>query len=191
MFKNFPKDKIKLQKGDGEIINNISAIITKDSIVIDNPNLPIEVGDILIRTLPSKLEEKYEIIDYTFYPKMGGIPAHFQIKYERYKNKKIEEKSNNVSKSEIYHIHNSNVIIGSENSSINVENNNELFETMLKVINASVIDNKIEIITAINNMKENANTPLFNDKYKEFIGVSANVMAIVSPYISALTSLLK
>ncbi len=191
MFNNLPQDILKLKKSNGEIIDDIKAIISKETIVIDSADLPIEEGDILIRILPNKLEEKYEILDYTFYQKMFDIPAHYQIEYQRYteknSNKKIE---NHTTKTEIYNIDSSTVIINSKNSSININKNEVVFIDLLEKANQLNVPHKDEIIQSIENMRDNVNTPLFNEKYKEFMSVAADTMTVFSPYLVALASFL-
>lgn len=192
MFRGFPQDKLKLIKSNGKIIENINAIISKEKIVIDNPNVPLEIGDLLIRTLPNKIEEKFEIIDYSFYQKTFNISAHFQVEYKRYNdNKKEEINNNNHSNNSTYHIQNSNVIIGSKNSSINISQNDKLFKDMIEVANNLTNQNKTEIISLINEMQDNINKPTFNDKYKEFMSISADTITVFTPFLGALAGLLQ
>lgn len=184
-----PNTTCVLEKGDGSSINNISVKIAGSDMFVLDTSVPIEVGDTLIRTLPSKIEQRLEIIDFDFNAKFHHIPEHYLIKFKIVsKQQNTNETSGNDNRT--YHINNSNVIIDSDNSSINITKNEKLFNDLIDEASKLNTDNKDEIIKSIENMRDNVDTPLFSEKYKEFMAVSANTITVFTPYLGALAGLL-
>ncbi|SDH20955.1 hypothetical protein SAMN04487974_13115 [Pelagibacterium luteolum] len=79
------KDRVTLVKKDGTLFREaIPSIVNSKQITIPAADLPIEVGDHLLRSLPSGLVEDFEVIDPGFVQGISGaIPAHFQTKVRR------------------------------------------------------------------------------------------------------------
>src|SRR5579864_8791350 len=73
-------DILTLQKPDGKVFENIKAHVTQKSILIMDVHLPLEVGDRLIRTLPSGTKETFIVEDCGYHEALGGIPAHVFVK---------------------------------------------------------------------------------------------------------------
>jgi hypothetical protein len=74
------RTKLTLLKQDGTTIPDIDAVIKPMEILIINGKLPVEEGDILMRTLPGGLLDKFTIVDRGFnsHPK-----PHYQAKYTK------------------------------------------------------------------------------------------------------------
>lgn len=90
MFKN---DKITLIKSDSRKYEDILADVQKNKIFIDDINLPIEEGDVIIRELPNKLKERYIVIDRCLYT---GHLGHYEVEVRRESMKENEEKYTNI-----------------------------------------------------------------------------------------------
>jgi hypothetical protein len=82
-FDRVCNDVLSLHKPDGRVFENIKARVSTKGILIMDVSLPIEVGDKLLRTLPSGLKEMFVVDDPVYCAPLAGLPAHFQIKVHR------------------------------------------------------------------------------------------------------------
>lgn len=120
MLHDFNKDKVTLVKADGTIAKEqVPALVTGNMIFTADKQLPVEVGDYLLRGLPNGLVEKYEVRNPKYYDVGNGLDAHFQIDVIRAGSPQAEAAvvkgiTNNISGS------NSRVNINSTDNSINV-----------------------------------------------------------------------
>jgi hypothetical protein len=64
-------------------VSRAKALFQSKLIFIADERVPIEISDVIERTLPSGLMERYVVTDPGFYARMHGIPGHYQIKYRR------------------------------------------------------------------------------------------------------------
>jgi hypothetical protein len=76
-------DVLTLQKSDGRAFEKIKAHVSPKGILIMDVQLPIEVGDKLIRTLPNGLRDEFIVDDPGYREALGGIPAHFVVQARR------------------------------------------------------------------------------------------------------------
>lgn len=84
MLSDFNKDKVTLVKADGAVVKEqVPALVTGDMIFTADKQLPVEIGDYLLRNLPNGLVEKYEVRNPKYYDVGHGVDAHFQIEVAR------------------------------------------------------------------------------------------------------------
>lgn len=84
MLREFNKDRVTLVKADGTVAKEqVPALVTGDTIFTSDKQLPVEVGDYLLRNLPNGLVEKYEVRNPKYYDVGHGLDAHFQIDVAR------------------------------------------------------------------------------------------------------------
>lgn len=84
MLTDFNKDKVTLVKADGAVAKEqVPALVTSENIFTADTQLPVEIGDYLLRNLPNGLVEKYEVRNPKFYDVGHGVDAHFQIEVAR------------------------------------------------------------------------------------------------------------
>ncbi|UIO44331.1 hypothetical protein LOY85_09310 [Brevibacillus brevis] len=76
IFKRVTKDIINLIKADGTVVENIRAHVQTETILIDDPSVPLEEGDSLTRCLSNGLTESYLVLDRGFYERVASVPAH-------------------------------------------------------------------------------------------------------------------
>jgi len=153
--------------------------------------IPLEEDDKIYRILPNGLVETYIVLDRGFYSASHGIRGHYQAKVRKERSiKKAEYKSitnvNNVSGN------NSRVNINSTDNSLNYVNNSSMLFKDLKKALLTIEDDKakIESIELLKEMEDTKNTPSFLNKYQSFIGILANHMTLIAPFIPALTQLI-
>ncbi|MGO4639591.1 hypothetical protein AB4Z43_14220 [Mesorhizobium sp. 2RAF45] len=83
-FQNLSNDRVTLVKPDGTVEReNIPAIVTGMKIQVHDPKLPVEVGDHILRTLPSGMVEDYIVNDPQFHAGLSGHIAGFFIIHVR------------------------------------------------------------------------------------------------------------
>lgn len=84
MLHDFNRDKVTLVKADGTVAKeSVPALVTDNMIFTADKQLPVEVGDYLLRDLPNGLVEKYEVRNPKYYDVGPGVDAHFQIDVAR------------------------------------------------------------------------------------------------------------
>lgn len=80
MLQDFNKDKITLVKADGTIAKEqVPALVTGETIFTADKQLPVEVGDYILRNLPNGLVEKYQVKNPKYFDVGHGLDPHFQI----------------------------------------------------------------------------------------------------------------
>ncbi len=90
--------------------------------------------------------------------------------------------------------HGSRVNVNSTDNSTNVVEVSEdkIFSQMRQDITASVRgDERGTILEKLSALEKARNTPSFAQRYAEFIGVAANHMAIVAPFLPALAAMVQ
>lgn len=190
MLSNFPTEKVKLIKKNGEVHENIEALVDRKKIFIDNATVPIEEEDTIERTLPTGSKEQFVVVDRGFYKGAHGIPDHYQIEVEKVSGYRKQLRG---SITQTYNIHNESgkVNIHSTDNSVNfklTENDEQLFITLKQL--AYSLENNEEIVLKIDEMRASAGKPTFSQKYSSFIQAIANHMTIFAPFIPALTAFL-
>lgn len=188
MFSNFSTEKLKLIKIDGSSIENIEALVEPDLIFVEDSSIIIEEGDIFERELSNGAMEYYEVLDRGFHKGMHGIPDHYQALVKKTTTKSY---TNCIT----YNINNESgeIKINSTDNSVNVninlrEEDTALFETIKSM--AEAMENKDEIIAAVNGMQKEVGTKSFLSKYNEFIQATANHIAVFAPFIPMLSKFL-
>ncbi len=197
MLERSLNDIVRLIKPDGQQFEDIKARVSnKDIIYIYDVSLPIEEGDTIERVLSNGLVEKYLVLDRGYQkapPQFRTVNDHYSVKVRKLTTIEIERPATTT----IYHLHghNSRVNIHSHDESHNVVNlsSGDLFERIKAMIESNVKDEeqKQEIITSIEEMKETKDTRTFTEKYRDFISLSADYLGLLAPFMPALAQLLK
>ena len=194
VFKEFMTDSVSVVNKNGAEHQNVKASVQKNIILVTDISIPIETGDKIIRVLPSKVKEVFEVVDPGYHAGFGGIDAHYQIKYRR--GIVTPQAPPQVIPHQIFNLHgdNARVNIHSTDSSTNVVNTNsaELFSGLLKLIDEQIEDAKDResLIATVEAMRQNQGTSGFMACYQEFMAVASDHITVFSPFIPALTKLL-
>lgn len=81
---NMMKDKVTLVKKDGTVVReNFKALVTQDQITTFVTDIPIEVEDHLLRTLPNGLVEDFIVIAPNYNQGLVSIKPHYIVKVKR------------------------------------------------------------------------------------------------------------
>lgn len=191
IFSSMANDKITIVKPNGVIIENAKANVQPKIIFIYDEKIPLEEDDKIFRKIPSGLIETYIVLDRGYHSAFHGIQGHYQAKVR--KEGSIKESEYN-SITNIYNVngHNSRVNINSTDNSINyISDSNLLFEDLQKALKTIQEDKiKEESLELLKEMKDSKGSPSFLEKYQSFIGILANHMTLIAPFIPALTQMI-
>ncbi|MCC6348399.1 MAG: hypothetical protein IT347_02275 [Candidatus Eisenbacteria bacterium] len=191
-FRELMTDRVTLVKKDGRRIENIQALISSSTIYMDDASLPIEEDDTFERPLPNGLVEVYVVTDRGFHRGLpGAIADHYQTKVRK------EPSLRPPSAPAVFHISgdNARVNINSVDQSANVVNTTPeaLFRDLIRAIERGVADasQRTDLVERVKALEAARGTPSFVDQYQAFIASAAAHMTLLSPFIPALTQLLK
>lgn len=181
-------DIVKLIKKSGDIIENISANVQPGLICIDDEKVPVEDGDTIERKLPSGIIEQWIVTEPGYYGAHPGFPA-YQCKVKK-ASQIIQSKSQQI----IYNVNGANAkvnINSTDNSTNNVTvNPSELFDKLTDLIKVNIGDNA-ELIELVDEMRKTQDQPGFLNRYQNFIACATNHMALIAPFIPALTQMIQ
>lgn len=191
MFSQFQNDTIRIIKKDGTVLpTEIKAMVDNKGLIhIHDIQIDIAEGDFIERFLPNNKTEKYLILDTRYHNAFYGIPARFECKVEKVTAIKSQNNSSTV-----YHIsgNNSRVYNNSIDQSSNILNVNteKLFSELRQVIQSS-IEYNTNLLELVERMEENKGKNTFTKSYTDFIAAAANHISILTPFIPALTEMIK
>ncbi|TDT44430.1 hypothetical protein DES49_0532 [Halospina denitrificans] len=90
----------------------------------------------------------------------------------------------------INNVSGSNISVGSENVNQNIEGTDAIFADLIAAIDEADIEEKEALKETVVEMQEARGSSGFSDAYKKFVAASANHMAVIGPFIPALSGLL-
>lgn len=185
---------VRVEKADGRSFDDVEAGVHKDKLFFNDPELPLEVGDVVKRKLPSGIVEEFEIVDPNFRQGLHSIPAHYQSVVRR-RQSLPPHHVNTQQVTNTYYLHgdNSRVNIQSEDRSINLTSTPEtVFTDMKAVVEAKVpVEAQSMIVAAIDEMELVAPGSSFRDKYLAFVSIAADHLGVLSPFLPLLTGMLR
>ena len=124
MLDHMLNDRVTLVKEDGTINrDSIPSLVTKGKIQIHDATIPIEVGDHLLRKLPSGLVEDYVVDDPVLHAGIGTVKAFYIVEVTRSSQPTAQPQSVIQSITNHFHGSNSRVNINTTDQSINVSSN--------------------------------------------------------------------
>lgn len=191
-FQSVPTERVTLVKKDGQRFEDLSAVVQSNLIMTGDPQIPIEDGDQFERQLPSGLAEIFTVVDSGFQQGLHGIPPHYQSKVRKNTATSRPAAEPRV----IYNLIGSNARVNyqSSDSSTNVGSieSAALFDDLRDAIRKSELDSTFvqQLIQKVDAMQSATGTETFGERYKEFVKAAGDHMALVGPFIQALTQLL-
>ena len=191
-LEHFMKDRVALIKKDGRRFEGIKASVQRDKIFTSDAKIPIEEGDTFERTLPSGVVERYTVLDAGFYERIGGIKSHYQSVVAKETRIETKRQPTHV----IYNLigPNARVNIQSIDASKNLVEiePKELFDKLREEIQHSIADKSVstKLLEKVGELQKTQGTTKFVEKYREFVALAANHVAILAPFIPALSQML-
>ncbi|WP_076540711.1 hypothetical protein [Shewanella sp. UCD-KL21] len=133
---NMMKDKLILQKQNGNVFENINSLVVPKFIMTERDDLQIETGDLLIRKLPNGLEDTFEVIDPGFYSGMGQLPSGYKATYKKLGIPEAETAIKNITYN--FHGENARVNNNSVDNSTNIVNSNSDIAEHIELLRTEV-----------------------------------------------------
>lgn len=80
-----PTEKVRLIKNDGQVVEDLTAIVSRESISIKGIEVDIEEGEHVERMLPTGRTERYKILESTLAPSMPipGVGPYFRLRVRK------------------------------------------------------------------------------------------------------------
>ncbi|MCK4165246.1 hypothetical protein GO281_04811 [Ralstonia solanacearum] len=173
----------------GEIRCRVKGAFTGSMILVSDTSADIRLGDEIRRQLPNGKEEVFTVDDPTFYSS-GPFGPHYQVKVSR---PKVVEKNTGGHYSVSVSGNNARVNIHSNDHSVNLVTDSDLFQKMRQTIEDKIgnATDRLEILKAIGHMESAKDDKVsFGKNYQAFISSAAAHMSIVAPFLPALGELL-
>lgn len=189
MLSAFPTENVKIRKKDLTVIEDVKALVDKDTIFIDDGSLNIEEGDSIERVLPSGAKEQYLVVDRGFYRGTRGIPNHYQIRVEKQSGYVKLNSGTIINEYNITNTDKVNIQSTDNSTTYQITANDISTLNTLRSL-AKGLDEEDIIISAVDEMQESIGKKTFAEKYNAFIQSVANHMTIFAPFIPALSSFL-
>ena len=188
-FKSFPHSKFDVVAPDGTVRSSGNGIFTGKQVVVFDPSLQVIPGDEIRRGLPNGMEEGFEVRDPKFFDVFQGLDPHFQIDVRRKGMFEFGQGGN-------YTIHvsgpNARVNLNSTDNSTNIASNGDVFGDLAAAVQNGVPEEqgRLAIIQAIAAMKEQAGRTGFGQAYRDFMGLAADHLGVILPFLPALAGML-
>jgi len=77
------RDKVSIQKKNGQLLSGIAAAVTGDTIVTQGADVLIEPGDLVLRKMSNGGEETFEVIDPGFHEGLDSIPPGYVMRVRK------------------------------------------------------------------------------------------------------------
>jgi len=186
-FDSFPKADLDIVAPDGSVRCTARGIVSGNSITIDDTSILIEPRDEIRRKLPNGREEVFVVTEPTYFDGFHGIPAHYQIKITRKGDYPQGTGGHYINVSG----HNARVNIGSVDQSSNVVHDGSVFRDLrLALQGITPEQERAALQDAADRMEKAKDSAGRLAAYKAFVSLAADHMAILAPFIPALSLLL-
>ena len=188
MFDDFPQTDFEVVAPDGSRRKPIKGVFSGHVVLVADAQAVILVGDELRRRLPNQLEETYDVVDPVFFADPSGLDAHYQVKIRRKGAFQPGTGGN-------YSVHvsgdNARVNISSTDKSNNTVFNGDVFSDLRLAIQNKVPDPEYreKLLIAVEEMKQTQRSPGFAAAYQKFVGLSADHLGVITPFLPALSQL--
>lgn len=187
-FSGIPKSDFVVISQEGDVRGSGKGIFAGNMIAVFDETLLVFAGDEIRRRLPNGADEVFEVVEPTFYHKMGSIPSHFQIDIRR-KGSFPHGRGGHMNITVTGD--NSRVNVASTDNSRNTVTHGALFADIISAIERDVQDaRRVELIEAVREMERTQGTQGFAGAYQRFVALAANHMSLLAPFLPALTALL-
>ncbi len=182
-FELMISEPVTVRKPDGREFSKVDAGIHSKVMMFNVPQLPLEPGDTVIRTLPNGITEEYEITEPGFKHEFHGIPAHFQARFRR----KGAATGGSVINYTVQG-NNARININSLDGSVNITATKDtVWKDLETVIEGQIAEQaeREKLLRLITAMKAAQGTDQFRDRYRDFVSAAADHMTILAPLVQA------
>lgn len=181
-------DQIKIVSPEGEIRSSVLGYYDGKGFIVDDMKVDVRVGDEIRRSLPNGQEEVF-LVDDPQYFGSGGFGPHYQVRVSRRGAFAPHSGGNySISVSGM----NSRVNFNTTDQSINIGHDNSVFSEIRSALEASGMPpaTLMEVDIRLAEMKAAKDKISFAKAYQNFVGVIADHISVVAPFLPALTEVL-
>ena len=190
------KDEVTLVKADGRRFPDIAAGVHGDSItLLDEGDMPVEEGDVVLRQLPSGLTEEYQILESVYYSGTEIFPSTYKCSVQKSTSRRPRGGL------EGYTIFN----VSGPGARVNIDSNDlshnvttvtptELFREIREALKAQVADesDRARLLERVEALEAAQGTRAFGSLYVQFMSVLADhvgLAAVLAPHLPALAQM--
>lgn len=180
-------EPVRIVAADGTERCTIQAYFSGSIFVVEDMNADMQPGDELRRRLPNGKDDVYKIDDPALF-NTGRMPAHYQVKVSRKGTFDHNAGGHMISVTGP----NSRVNLHSTDNSTNISYSGDVFGEMRTAIQTGVSDptRRADIISAINEAEEAKGGSGFLSAYQKVVGVAADHIGLLGPFLPALSGMI-
>lgn len=185
LLENLEESAVLIKQDGKEII--IKAEFQQDIIFINDTKTPVEIGDIILETLPNGTTKRLIVTDVRYIKGSMLLSECLELSYTTEARKHTVAPSfqinGNINANRLYFNSTDN------STNIDIDNNQAKFDELLDVLKQEK-DVNSELLSLVEDMRKSVGKPTFKDSYTKFMANAANHMTVIAPFISWLSSLL-
>ena len=190
------QDKIRVHKLDGTHSSELKASVSRNQIIVNRTDVPIEEGDTIERQTSNGVTERYVVEEAEFYEQFHGIPAHYQLHVRKQTRLPKLKRESSSSESGI-HVHgdHNRVLVNSTDESTNVVEKHTVTQTLDLLAReiedgmdaGKELDDAKEILELVRELvDQNRARPSVVEKLLKLLPVVGKVVSLTENAVSAL-----
>ena len=191
-MRDLMNDTVTVIHKNGARHGNVRASVQKKKIFIADAKLPLSVGDLIERSLPSGRSEVHRCTNVQLWTGMGSIPSYYEIDYElegaarTYASPTVNV---HISESPQAHI---NLNSTDQSTSFINSQGEDIFSQIRGLIEERLSDSADcdLLLERVEDMERNQGSSDFMESYKNFMSVAADHIAVLAPVVPSLTAML-
>ena len=185
-------DTVTVIHKNGARHENVRASVQKNKTFIADAKLPLSVGDLIERSLPSGQTEIHRCTNVHLWTGTGGIPSYYEINYElegaarTYASPTVNV---HISESPQAHI---NLNSTDQSRSFINRQSEDIFSQIRDLIEERLSDSDDWdlLLERVEDMERNQGSSAFTESYKNFMSVAADHITVLAPVVPSLTAML-
>ena len=190
------QDKIRVHKLDGTHSSELKASVSRNQIIVNRADVPIEEGDTIERQTSNGVTERYVVEEAEFYEQFHGIPAQYQLHVRKQTRLPKLKRESSSSESGI-HVHgdHNRVLVNSTDESTNVVEKHTVTQTLDLLAReiedgmdaGKELDDAKEILQLVRELvDQNRARPSVVEKLLKLLPVVGKVVSLTENAVSAL-----
>ena len=190
VFDSLMTDRVVIRTQDGKVFSDVPAAVQSNLILVERVDIPIRIGDEVLRRTAAGVEECFIVEDPGYHAKMLAMPAAYQLRVRRADARKAPRAE------VVYNITGANARfnVNSVDTSTNVVSQapSEFFTALREAIQSQITDlgRRNELLERTADLERESGTPAFATRYARFMELAANHMEVLAPFMPALAQML-
>lgn len=187
MAKRMGGEKVLIERTTGECFKDVPAVISNSMIIFDAKDGAVDIGDKIHRTTPTGMII-YVVEDPGYYPKIGGISAHFQTKVRRADS---PTKDTSPAFGNLTMGANSRININTTDNSTNIINKETVFNELRDKMMAELSDKAVkeQALALVDEMEAAKSEEDVTGAIGKLMNLGTQVVTIVGPFLTEIMRL--